>query len=91
MAETTEINFSHQEIVEMLIRQQGIHEGIWQLSIRFNFAAISAGPSPTEVSPTAIVSVAQIGLHRTDKESNIAVDAGKVNPKAQAKPTKGPK
>ena len=43
MPETTEINFSHREIVEMLIRKQGIHEGIWMLSVRFNSTATNMG------------------------------------------------
>lgn len=85
MPETTEINFSHREIVEMLIKKQDIREGIWSLSIRFNFGATNAGPSPTEVSPSAVISVAQIGLHKVDKESNIALDAAKVNPRSKAK------
>ena len=85
MPETTEINFSHREIVEMLIRKQGIHEGIWMLSVRFNWTATNIGQSPTEFYPSAVASVVQIGLHRADKESNIAVDAAKVNPRPQEK------
>jgi len=83
MPEATEISFSHREIVEMLIKKQDIHEGIWGLSLRFNWSATNVGPSPTEVYPAAVVSIVQIGLHRFDKESNIAVDAAKVNPRPQ--------
>ena len=92
MPETTEINFSHREIVEMLIKKQDLHEGIWGLSIRFNFAASSIGPSSTEVYPSAVASVVQIGLHKFDTESNLTLDAAKVNPIPQRRPAKtGPK
>jgi hypothetical protein len=85
MPETTEVNFSHREIAEMLVKKQGIHEGIWGISVRFNWSATNVGPSPTELYPSAIASIVQIGLHRVEKESNIAVDAAKVNPKSQEK------
>ena len=88
MPETTEINFSHREIAEMLIKKQDIHEGIWALSLRFNFTASNVGPSQTEIYPSAVASVVQIGLHKVDTESNIALDAAKVNPRSQAKPAK---
>jgi hypothetical protein len=92
MPETTEVNFSHREIVEMLIKKQDLHEGIWGLSVRFNFVATNVGPSPAEVNPAGVISILQIGIHKMELESNLALDAAKVNPKPQTKTTKsGPR
>jgi hypothetical protein len=90
MAEPTQFVFTHKEVVEALLRKQGIHEGIWGLYVRFGISASNVGPSPTEILPAAIVPVVELGLQKFETENNIAVDAAKVNPKAAqalAKPT----
>lgn len=81
MPETSQIVFSHKEIVELMIRQQGIHEGIWGLFIKFSLGASNVGPTATEVLPAAIVGVVEIGLQKFEQESNLALDAAKINPK----------
>lgn len=91
MPEQTEIMFSHKELVELMLRKEDIHEGIWMISIRFGMQATNFGQAPdgSDVQPTALIPVSSIGIHRTDKLSNIAVDASVVNPRptgTKAKP-----
>jgi hypothetical protein len=83
MPEQTEVMFTHKELVELMLKKQGIHEGIWMLSIRFGMQATNFGMAPdgSDVHPTAMIPVTSIGLHRTDKLSNVAVDASVVNPR----------
>jgi len=84
MAEPTQIVFSHKEIVEVLLKKQGIHDGIWGIYIKFGLQGANIGSSPeatADVVPAAVVPVLQIGLQKFDAESNIAVDAARVNPK----------
>jgi hypothetical protein len=83
MAEATQITFKHREIVEMLIKNQNIHEGIWGLFVRFGLGASNIGPSDDQLQPAAIIPVLEIGLQKFEKESNIAVDAAKVNPRTE--------
>jgi hypothetical protein len=80
MAEINQYVFSFKEIVEALIRKQGIHEGIWGIYVEFGLSAINAGPSPDQILPTALIPVQKIGIQRLPNESNIALDAAKVNP-----------
>jgi hypothetical protein len=80
MAEVTQISFKHTEVAELLIKKQGLHEGIWGLFFKFGLGASNIGPTETEITPSAIVGVLEIGLQKFEKESSIAVDAGKVNP-----------
>lgn len=88
MAETTQIMFNHKELVEMMIKKTDQHEGIWALSVRFGMNATNFGISSdgSDILPTAIIPVVEIGINRVDKESNIAVDASRVNPKRPTTP-----
>lgn len=81
MGEPTQITFKHAEIVELLLKKHGIHEGIWGLFVKFGLNASNVGPTEAEVMPAAIIAVLEIGLQKFDKESNIALDAAKVNPR----------
>jgi uncharacterized membrane protein len=80
MAETKQITFSHSEVVEALIRQQGLREGLWALYLEFGLQAMNAGPSANELAPAALLAVLKMGLQRVSEPSNLAVDAAKVNP-----------
>ena len=88
MAETSQINFSYQEIVEALVKEQGIHEGIWGIYIEFGISAANIGTAPNEtnnVVPAAIVPVLKIGIHRFAEPNNLTVDAAVVNPPPKLK------
>jgi len=87
MAEPTQIMFSYSEIVETLIKKHDLHSGIWMLSINFAMRAtnVETAPSSNEHVPTAMVGIMGVGLHRTDRESNLALDAAKVNPATPVK------
>jgi hypothetical protein len=87
MAETTQYMFAHHELVEALIKKQGLHEGLWQMAVEFHLGATIAGPDAEQLKPTAMVGVHRIGIQRTDKKSNLAVDAATINP-APAKAVK---
>jgi hypothetical protein len=80
MAEPTQIIFKHREVVEALIKQHGIHEGIWGLFVRFGLSAANIGTSADTLMPAAIVPLMEIGLQKFPEENNLSVDAGKVNP-----------
>jgi hypothetical protein len=80
MPEIKTLTLSHKEVVEALIKHQNIHEGIWQLYVEFGIAAANMVMGEGQASPTAIVPVNKIGLHRVDKETPLSLDASKVNP-----------
>jgi hypothetical protein len=85
MAEASQITFSFKEIAELLIKRQRIHEGIWGIYVKFGIGAMNMGPTEDEVRPTAIVPILELGLQKFDKESNLTVDALKVNPRTRKK------
>lgn len=82
MAETKQITFTHKEVVEALIKHAGFHEGRWALHVRFGLAASNIGPSEEAMNPAAVVPILELGLSKTDKITNLSVDAAEVNPSA---------
>ena len=80
MAEITQIGFRHIEIVEMLVKKQDIHERIGGLYVKFGMGASNVGATESDLNPAAIIPVLEIGIQRFEKESNLSVDAAKINP-----------
>lgn len=84
MAEATQFIFKYQEVVEALIKKQGIHEGNWRLLIEFGLSVTNVNTVPEgepRLMPATISLVQGIGILRTEETSNLSVDAAKVNPK----------
>jgi hypothetical protein len=82
MAEAIQYMFDHRELVELLIRQQGLQDGVWMLSIEFLQAAATV-PAPDGKSqmPAAINIVQRIGLKKHEgPPTNLTVNAAEVNP-----------
>lgn len=81
-----EYKFSHLEVVEALIKKQGIHDGIWMLSLQFGIGGINVGnpDNKTELAPAAIVPVMSIGLSKKDALNPLALDASVVNPRQKS-------
>jgi hypothetical protein len=81
MPETSQVTFSFKEIATLLVKAQDIHEGFWGLFVNFGLQASNAGPNENELRPSALIPILNLGLQKFDKETNLSVDAAKVNPK----------
>jgi hypothetical protein len=79
MAETKQIVFTHKEVVEALLKQQGIHEGIWSLYVEFGLGALNVGASEDSLLPAAVIPITKIGIQKADKVNSLSVDAAQVN------------
>jgi hypothetical protein len=80
MAEVNQYIFTYKEIVEALIKKQGLHEGVWRIYLEFGIAGANAGPTEDQILPAAIVPINKMGLARVPKEDVLSVDAARVNP-----------
>lgn len=49
-----------------MLKDAGITEGLWSLSVNFRLGAGAFGPTPTEVAPTGFVSVESVGLQKVE-------------------------
>jgi hypothetical protein len=70
------------ELVEMLIKKQDIHEGLWALYIEFGFGVtnVPMPPDGKNFQPAVINVVNRIGIQKQDSPTNLTVDARQVNP-----------
>lgn len=84
MPEATQIGFSYKDVVEALIKKGDLHEGLWALNVNFGLQATNIGPGEADLRPAAVVAILGIGLQKAEKETNLTVDAAKVNPKPRA-------
>jgi alcohol dehydrogenase class IV len=91
MAEIVDYLFSYQEVVEALIKHQGIHEGLWSLRVEFALGAANVHTTPggAEMVPAAIIPLQSIGLQRSASLNNLTVDAAIVNPSQTENKPKG--
>ncbi len=80
MGAPDKIVFDYKEITELLIKKENIHEGIWALNLDFGLKGANMGPSDEQLVPVAMVAILKIGLQRVDTETNLSVNASKVNP-----------
>lgn len=76
------VDYSLVELTEILVKHQGLHEGLYNLYLEFRIAVGAVGPAPELICPGAMIGVSRIGLAKTEKEkANMhTVDASKVNP-----------
>lgn len=88
MADATAHSFSHEELLAILLKSAGIHEGLWMLSINFGLSAtnMSATTDPDEhLRPCVMASVESFGLMRVERIlKGLTLDAGVVNPPKKA-------
>lgn len=82
MPEANQYMFSNKELLELLVRQAGVHEGRWTLLANFGFGAANFGPTPDQMFPGAVVVINQLGIQRatSDTPEPISVDAAVINP-----------
>ncbi len=86
MAEaSTTYRFSYKEVVEALIKQQGLHEGLWMLGVEFGLGAINVNTveGSNELTPAAIVPLKTITLQRGIEDNSLTADASVVNPRSK--------
>jgi len=86
MSEVRNFTFSYKEVAAALVRDQGLHEGLWGIYMEFGLAAANiTAPNESGVMPAAVVPVVKIGIQRVDAASNLTVDAAEVNPGPKAR------
>ena len=85
MPEINQYTFDHIEVITALLRDAGIHEGLWSLLISFGFNGGNVGFEEGKADPTAMVAIKHIGLIRAtgDMPDNLIADAAVVNPKSE--------
>ncbi len=83
MVETTKFIYSNKELVVMMLKDQGIHEGNWVLAANLSFTAMNVGqlPDGSDASPAGVVAVTGVLIERVPESLPFSVNAAEANPK----------
>lgn len=88
---TVVTTFNHKEIVEALIKHQGITGGIWMLHVEFVMAAGSIPGPEGKILPSALIGITKIGIAEKSTMNDLSVDASTLLGAKDQKRSKGKK
>lgn len=93
MAEANQYVFDYSEVVEALIKKQGLHEGVWGIYLEFGLQASNMMGPEGQPFPVAVIPVVKVGIQRAKDGVKIAgmLDAATVNPVSSQKSQPGAK
>jgi len=84
MTDDIKHSFSHEELLAILLKSAGIHEGLWMLSINFGLSATNMSNSNNgeeNLRPCVMAFVENFGLIRVERAlKGLTLDAAIVNP-----------
>lgn len=82
MPEIKNYSFNHVELAEILVKNLGIHEGLWGVAFEFSLMAsnVPTPPDGKSLLPASISFVNRVGIQRFEQSNNLTIDAAKVNP-----------
>ena len=83
MAGNKQYLFNHKAIVEDMIKRQGLHEGLWMLTIELGLKGTNVQTQTAEgnvLTPAGVLTISRLGITRTNQANDLTVDAAKVNP-----------
>ena len=88
MPEINQYLLNNKELLALIIKETGCHEGKWMLMASFGIAPGNYGPSLAEAGPGVAVAISKIGIQRADSHTpeEATLDASVINP-----PHKAPK
>lgn len=87
MAKKTPSSFSfdYRELATLMMRESEVHEGFWQVVVRFRMSGGTFGFASEEALPTGMFGVERLELQRitgpSDQHPPLTFDAAELNPK----------
>ncbi len=94
MTDAIKHSFSHEELLAILLKSAGIHEGLWMLSINFGLSATNMSNSNNgeeNLRPCVMAFVENFGLMQVERVlKGLTLDAAIVNPLPLANVAKKP-
>lgn len=81
MPETRQVTFTYQELAEILVKQQGFHEGLWGVYFELGIGGGNVPGPDGDFVPAAVVPMQRMGIQKFDEEiQGLTVDAAVLNP-----------
>jgi hypothetical protein len=86
MAEPTAFVFNPKEVMTSLLKQQGVHDGMWTLGYNLGIAVSNIGKSQDdpEMRPGMVIQVESVNINRdVPAVSGLTFNAAELNPKVK--------
>ena len=80
MAESTQFSYPYKELVTLMVKDRGLHEGHWALVFKFALRGANIGATDMDLIPTAMIGIMDISIQKVPTPSSLSVDASEVNP-----------
>lgn len=83
MAKTTEVEYTNKELLILMLKDQGIHEGNWALSAKLKFSTMNLGElaDGSDASPAGAIAVVGCRIERVPEPLPFSINAAEANPK----------
>jgi len=83
MTENQQFDYSNQELVSLILKQNKIHDGHWVLAAKLTFSAmnIASLPDGSDASPAGVVALTGIRIERVAEPQPFSLNAAVLNPK----------
>ncbi len=78
-------SYELRQITELLVKQNGLHEGVYDLAVEFNIGVGPVTVGSSSAIPGVALGVKRIGLIQTTIQGETTVDAAVVNPATKTK------
>lgn len=75
--QTTQLMYEYKALAELMIRDQGLKEGLWMVTLKISHATLTM-ETPEGAAPAVINRVTSIGLSRQDEPNLLTVDAAEI-------------
>lgn len=85
---STDIMLNFKEVIALIIKEKGIHEGLFVPAMELSFGAGAEKNDSGTTAPTVKISIKNIGIQKVDDSqinNELVVDASVVNPKRKRK------
>jgi hypothetical protein len=79
---SNEFFYANIDLLRLLIKDKGVSEGHWILTVAFGFSAMNIGTSPDgeDAGPAGVVAVSGVGIAKVPTPLPFSLDAAVVNP-----------
>ena len=80
--ERNQVNLTWQDVTTALVKQAGLHEGLWKVGFSFGMHAMNVNIKQQHL-PAAMSFIERVVLTRVETLDPLAVDASVVNPESR--------
>lgn len=71
--------FTPKELLEVLVKAAGVHEGSWRLALQFNVVPLGPGLAVGAIVPLTAIGIERVPDDPAATSTVLIVDAGEIN------------